>query len=145
MSKPSSNLFNLCPWRPTQTQARLVNRGSGWEEKGFECQNRSPHPKKENKKPQVQQQFSEGGEYLQERVCRRLKGRCTCVASWGSCWLRVTAPPPNPTGRGSGRPTGAPWRWRGNVVTVTKLDYKALSCFCKRLLLFFFCDLALKA
>lgn len=99
MSKPSSNLFNLCPWRPTQTQARLVNRGSSWEKKGFECQNRSPPT--QTPAPQVQQQFSGGGKYLQGRgrMCGRLKGRCTCVASWGSCWLRVTAPPPPQTPR----------------------------------------------
>lgn len=36
------HFFSLPSCRPTRTQARLVNRGSGREEKGFECQDRFP-------------------------------------------------------------------------------------------------------
>lgn len=74
------------------TRARLQSTGgSGWEKKkkSFECQNRfPPNPKSSNNS------LREAGNYREEEeVCGRLKGRCTCVASWGSCWLRVTPPP----------------------------------------------------
>lgn len=51
MSKSSSTFPAFLP-ADLQTQARLVNGGSGWEEKGFECQDSFPQkPKSSNDSP----------------------------------------------------------------------------------------------
>jgi hypothetical protein len=62
--------FDLPSCRPTQTQARLVNRGSGWEEKGFECQDMFPQkPKSSNYSPRRGRGWGNSTGKGEEEVC----------------------------------------------------------------------------
>lgn len=89
-----------------QTQARLVNRSSGREEKGFECQDRLPQkPKSGNNSPRgLGGALGRGGGHVWEAG----QGKVQLCGQRRE--LLVLGPLPLPMGRGSGRPTGALWR-----------------------------------
>lgn len=98
----SSSTFCLPSCRPTRTQARLVNRGSGREEKGIECQDRFPQkPKSGNNSPKrgVGGSWGEGRGRVWEAEIREGAVGSPAEGAAGS-----GSPPPPPWAEAQGGP-----------------------------------------